>query len=284
MPPATARAFRSPPGEMTAHVRALGPGVRAAMDDRGVTADDLGEVAVDRGVALLRPGGDDADLAVLHQPGGTPWALLDEIDRLLWLAGAAPAPDLIATGRADDGSEAAAIRLGSVADTAEHGHPMGPEALVQTLATSLLALHDRPTDHCPFVADTAALRAVVDRRVEAAEIAEAADGPYAGRSATELAAIFDDLIDELGESHEPVFVHAALRPDRIWLDPDGTATFLGWQWSGLGDRHVDLAAVATLLTRLHGPALVAPFVEAYGFDRVDIRRLDAHQLLAHLLS
>lgn len=269
---------------MTADARSLGPGVRAALDDRGVTADDLVEATVDGDITLLRPGGDNADLAVLHQPGGAPGALLDEVDRLLWLAGGGPAPEMVATGRADDGSESAAIRLGSAAATAQHGHPMGPEALVKTLAGSLRSLHDRATDHCPFVADTEALRAVVDGRIEIGVIAETVDGPYAGRSAPELAAIFDDLMDELGESRDPVFVHAALRPDRIWLDPDGTATFLGWQWSGLGDRHVDVAAVATLLTRLHGPALVAPFVEAYGFDRIDLRRLDAHQLLAHLLS
>lgn len=262
--------------------RSFGPGIRVVLGDSALDPASIDELAEDRGVALLRPRS-DAHEAVLHQGAADTAALLDEADRLLWLAGAAPAPEIVAAGRADDGDEAVVIRLGADAASAETGHPMGPEALVTTLAEALVALHDLSTAHCPFVAHTAALRAVVDRRVASGMVATTVDGPYAGRSAGELAAIFDDLMAELGEPDQPVFVHGSLTAERIWLDPSGGATLLGWQWSGIGDRHVDLAAAATLLARLHGPALVAPFLEAYGLDRVDVRRIDAHQILAHLL-
>jgi aminoglycoside 3'-phosphotransferase-2 len=262
----------------------FGPGVRAAIGGLGLGPSDLGAAGADRGVTLLRPATAGADVGVLYQPAPNPFALLDEADRLLWLAGIAPAPRVVAAGRADDGDEAVVVRLGVDATSAAVGHPMGPEALVDTLATALDALHRRPIEHCPFAADTETLRRIVDDRVARGLVVDAVDGPYAGRGATELAGIFDALMADLGEATDPVFVHGALDPSRIWLDPSGEVTFLGWQWAGVGDRHVDLAAAAMLLTHLYGPALVAPFFDAYGFDRVDLRRLDAHQLLVHLLA
>ena len=263
------------------HPRSIGPGVRAAIG--GADLEPVGR-ADDDGVALLRPTADGPDVAVLHHDGPDSTALSDEADRLRWLAGGAPVPEMLASGRADDGAEALAITLGADATSAADGHPMGPEALLHALAAALDMLHRRPTAECPLVADTPSLRRVVDRRVGAGLVEVAVDGPYAGRTPEELVAVFDDLMAQLGEPGEPVFVHAALTPERIWLDPAGHVTFLGWRCSGVGDRHIDLAAAAAMLTSLHGPALVAPFFEAYGFDRVDVRRLDAHQLLAHLLA
>ena len=176
------------------------------------------------------------------------------------------------------------IRLGAHATPASEGHPMGPEALVAAMAASLRSVHERSVEQCPFVADTAELRRVVDERISQGAVADAVDGPYVGRPADTLAEIYDGLMADLGDVGDAVFVHGALAPHRIWLDPTGDVTFLGWEWSGVGDRHLDLAAAAAMLTKLYGPALVAPFFDAYGFDHVDLRRLDAHQLLAHLLS
>lgn len=260
----------------------FGPGVRAAISQHGVDEADLTAVAEDRGVSLLMPRSASTSVAVLHQDAPEPTALLDEADRLLWLAGREPAPELLASSRADDGSEAVVLSLGRDASTAELGHPMGPEALMQALAAALRTLHGEPTTHCPFSAERHVLRRIVDTRIAEGLVVDPTEGPYAGRSAAGLAAIFDDLMVELGEPDDPVFVHGALTPSRIWLDPSGTVTFLGWQWAGVGDRHVDLAAAASLLTHLYGPALVGPFFEAYGLEHVDIRRLDAYQLLAHL--
>lgn len=261
----------------------FGPGISAALGESVGDAAGFDEVDRDRGVALLRPPGSD-DVAVLHQRAGDTAALLDQADRLLWLAGAAPAPTVVASGRADEGDEAVVIKLGRQATAAADGHPMGPEALMATLAEALSSLHSRSADHCPFEADTPTLRRIVDERIAAGLVADPTDGPYAGRSANELAGIFDTLMADLGEPDAPAFVHGSLTPERVWLDPAGGVTLLGWQWSGLGDPHVDLAAAATMLTRLYGPALVGPFFDSYGLDRVDIRRLDAHQLLAHLLT
>jgi aminoglycoside phosphotransferase len=46
-----------------------------------------------------------------------------------------------------------------------------------------------------------------------------------------------------------------------------------------GDRHLDLARAAVALALRFGPAVVAPFLDAYGLDDIDVRRLDTCQLL-----
>ena len=47
---------------------------------------------------------------------------------------------------------------------------------------------------------------------------------------------------------------------------------------------VNLAVASRSLGEVFGPAVVAPFLDAYGLDDVDLRRLDTHQLLDHLLT
>lgn len=257
----------------------VGPGVGEVIGD-----DQLVEVGRDGDVELHRPARPGRALLVLHQRSPDPAALLDEADRLAWLAGRGPAPAVIAAGRSDAGDETLVVRLGVDAAAATVGHPMGPEALIAEIAAGLRELHAIDVDGCPFTSSTDELRAVVAARLAGGEIPTAADGPYVGRAPEDLAALFDELTADLGPGDSPVFIHGGLNPERVWFDPSGTATFTGWSRGGVGDRHLDLAAAAGLATSLYGPALVAPLFDQYGLETVDLRRLDAHQLLAHLLA
>jgi aminoglycoside 3'-phosphotransferase II len=260
------------------HPRAVGPGAREVLGD-----DELTEVGVDAGISLLRPAGPKRALLVLHQRAPDTTAVLDEADRLSWLAGRGPAPAVLASGRADEGDEVIVLRLAADAAPATLGHPMGPEALIEGLAAALRSLHALDTAQCPFdAADRLGSR--VAGRIERGEIEAAPSGPYAGREPRELAALFEELCADLGPGDKPAFIHGGLLTDRVWFDPSGALTFTGWRHGGMGDRHLDLAAAAALATQLYGPALVAPLLDAYGLDDVDLRRLDAHQLLAHLLT
>jgi aminoglycoside 3'-phosphotransferase-2 len=259
--------------------RAFGPSVRHAL-----ASDELVEIGNDGPISLLRPSGPERDVLVLHQRPPATSPVLAEGERLLWLAGRGSAPPLVASARADEGDEALVVRLSAGAVTASDGHPMGPEALVTALAEALRLLHALDTAECPLRADVAALRPMVDQQIER-HGAASPDGPYAGREPAEVAALFDDALAALPATDDPpVFVHASLSASRLWFDPAGSVTLTGWGRGGVGDRHLDLAAAAMMLTELHGPALVGPFFDAYGFDRVDLRRLDAFQMLAALLK
>ena len=51
-----------------------------------------------------------------------------------------------------------------------------------------------------------------------------------------------------------------------------------------GDREIELAAAAVALGGRHGPAVVAPLLDAYGMDQFDLRRLDTAQLLVSVAA
>ncbi|MDW3219091.1 MAG: phosphotransferase [Acidimicrobiales bacterium] len=203
--------------------------------------------------------------------------VLDDPHRLRWLAGRPPAPEMVAA-RPERGPDAVVVRMHDDATAASEGHPLGPEAMAEALAAALTELHRLPVPDCPFDASTAALRT----RAAQTPLAVAQDGPYAGRDHTELLAVHDELT--AADSAGSAFIHGGLRADRVWFAPDGRVTFTGWHAAGIGDPHVDLAAAAAIVTDVHGPALVAPMLAGYGLDRIDVRRLDAAQLLVHLLG
>lgn len=162
------------------------------------------------------------------------------------------------------------------------GPPLGPEAIASAIAGALSSLHATPVDACPFPAGDDALTDRLRARV-AAGVAVATDGPYAGRPPDSLVTLHGELIGAAA-APAPAVVHADLRADRVWCAPDGRLGFTGWRHAGVGDPHLDLAAAAAVVTELHGPALVGPLLDAYGLDRIDLRRLDAAQLAVHLLS
>jgi aminoglycoside phosphotransferase len=221
---------------------------------------------------------------VLHQRPPDTADLLDEADRLGWLAGRGGAPDVLASGRADEGDEAVVVRLATAAVRASDPHPLGPEPLATTLGAALRRLHTVDAGTCPLDASLRAQRQRVAERYRRGAIEVAPSGPYGGRPVADLLGVLDTRLATLGEIGRRVFVHGGLRPDRIWFVPDGEVVFTGWRRGGIGDPHLDLAAACALVIGLHGPALVAPLLDAYGLDEVDVQRLDACQLLVHLLG
>ncbi|GJM38892.1 MAG: hypothetical protein DHS20C19_22590 [Acidimicrobiales bacterium] len=203
--------------------------------------------------------------------------VFDDLHRLAWLAGRGAAPELVG-GRSPRASGAVVVRMHDEVTAATHGHPLGPEAMADALGSALTELHRTSIDGCPFDASTAALRT----RAEQGPFTVADHGPYAGRDRAELLAVHAEL--RADDPPGNALIHGGLRADRVWFAPDGAVTFTGWDAAGVGDPHVDLAAAAAVVSDVHGPALVAPMLAGYGLDRIDVRRLDAAQLLVHLLG
>ncbi len=257
-----------------AYPRVLSPGVRRALG-----GEEPAEFDVDHGVSRLRV----RNFLVLHQRPPQIEQVLQEADRLLWLDGSGGAPRLVATGRAAEGDEALVLELDENSSPVAGGVlPVNPELLVTELGKALRGLHEIPTAGCPFESDTALHFESMVEAVERGRVEPTPDGPYAGRTPAELVAILGDLLAGMEESAS-AFIHAGLALERVWFAPDGVMTITGWDRAGLGDRHLDLAAAATSVAAHFGPATVAPLLEAYGLDDVDVRSLDAHQLLVHLM-
>lgn len=261
--------------------RRLAPGVQRVIGD-----DPLVEIAHDGTVAVLRSERGGRDIAVLHVRPPDTDPLLAEADRLAWLDGRCHAAEIIASGRSDEGDESVVIRLPAEAATPSSGMvPLQPDVVVERLGTTLRMLHRHPAADVPFDASPDRFRDRAESRVVAGLVATTAVGPYSGRDPVALLGILDDLLDSLGGSPEPmVLVHARPTVDHLWIDPAGTVVLTGWGGAGLGDRHHDLAVAAASVGELYGPSVVPHLLDAYGLLDIDLRRLDAHQLLVHLLG
>ena len=103
-------------------------------------------------------------------------------------------------------------------------------------------------------------------------------GPYLDRSRHAMARLAVETVTALPESD---IAEVAITPGfdlgMVELQRDGSMVVLGD--TVVGDRHLDLARAAVALALRFGPAVVAPFLDAYGLDDIDVRRLDTCQLL-----
>ncbi len=257
--------------------RAFAPGV-----SRVLGGSELVDVDTDEGVSRLVVA--DRNLLVLHQRPPDIGRVLAEADRLMWLDERGGAPRVVATGRAVEGDEASVSEIPDQAvPLASNSMRFGGEVHVAEAGVLLRRLHEIPVSNCPFDTSTVSLVREVTLAVRADSLPTVNDGPYANRAPQELLGIVEDLL-EGSPTVEPVFVHGGVSVERMWFGSGGAPVLTGWSRGGVGDRHLDLALAATSLSRHFGPAVVAAFLDGYGIEHIDLRVLDAHQLLVHLLS
>jgi aminoglycoside phosphotransferase len=163
------------------------------------------------------------------------------------------------------------------------GIPVDPESLSRTLGSALAELHALPFDEFPFPARGMDVLLSEARTRANAGPATATDGPYRGIAPGRLLEILEEQMAGLSDDRL-VLVHGALTAADVWFHPETGLALTSWAESGAGDRHLDLAMGAKLLGDTYGYAVAGPFFEAYGHDDVEALRLDAFQLLVHLLT
>ena len=260
--------------------RPIPPQISTVLGDDDLVDVDEGQGSVSR----ARPKRPGRAVLVLHARPPEERALAHELERLVWLAGRVGAPELIATGRAEEGDEMAVVRMpvGALpADRPDHG--FDPATVATRLGQMIREVHRLEDGTAPAAPSIEDLRREAAHRVAHGLVTDPPDGPYRGRSPERLLANLDGLLDELGPADE-VFIHGGPSIGCLWIAADRSCFLTGWSRAGLGDPHRDLAVASRSLNQAFGPAVVAPFLDAYGLDDVDPRRLDTHQLLDHLLT
>ena len=171
--------------------------------------------------------------------------------------------------------------MDGLADTAgirlsDPAAPINPEQAAEALGTMLLERHDADADQAGLVT-LAGFAAAVRAEANARDDAPIGSGPYLDRSRQELARLAAETVDALPATDSMGSITPGLSLDAVTLGRDGSLTIEGATVAG--DRHLDLARTAVALAIRFGPAVVAPFLDAYGLDRIDLRRLDTCQLL-----
>jgi aminoglycoside phosphotransferase len=204
--------------------------------------------------------------------------LRQEMERLTWLRGRLPVPEVLGYGV---GYRYRFLLISAVPgqDASVERFSARPGKLVEALATGLRLIHSVDPLVCPFLRP---LDVMIDRarvHVEAGRVDEADfDDVRQGRSARE---VFDQLLADRPPIEERAFVHGDYCLPNILLDPASMRVtgFIDWGRAGVADPYQDLALAARSVIYNIGARWVDRFFDAYGLKPVDHARVRYYQLL-----
>jgi aminoglycoside phosphotransferase len=207
-----------------------------------------------------------------------PHDLRPEHDRLVWLAGRLPVPQVLYFG-ADDAQQF--LLISEIAGLSSHDEHFRfrPRRIVTLLAEALKMIHAVDITGCPFDQRIDVLLATAHRRLVNHQVDENDfDAPRQGRRASDL---YAGLLATRPTDSPPVFVHGDYCLPNVLVDPDRlTLTgFIDWGSAGVSDRYFDLALAARSITYNLGAEWVAPFFATYGLTEIDHARIAFFQTL-----
>lgn len=206
------------------------------------------------------------------------FSLLPEKQRLEWLQGKLPVPELLYFG-CDESRE---YLLTAEINGLPASEPIFQEdmaRLVEVLATGLRLLHSLPIADCPFDRTLNAVLVEAEQRVQAGLVDESDfDEERLGRTAVE---IYQELVTTRPATEDLVFTHGDYCLPNILLNPQTYALngFIDWGRAGIADRYQDIALAARSLDFNTGPDWVSYLFECYGLDAADVAKIEYYKLL-----
>ncbi len=239
----------------------------------------LGEAALEEnrigcsGVRIFRVNG----LGYL-KIAAAPHDLRPEHDRLVWLAGKLPVPQVLYFTE-DEAQQFMLISEIQGLSSHDEAFRFRPRRIVTLLAESLKLIHALDITGCPFDQRIDTMLATAHHRLITHQVDENDfDDPRQGRRASDL---YAELLATRPTDTAPVFVHGDYCLPNILIDPDRMTLmgFIDWGSAGISDRYLDLALAARSITFNLGAEWVAPFFTAYGLTEIDHARVVFFQTL-----
>lgn len=223
---------------------------------------------------LVAPGGPEPVAVWENQLGGLTFALGeryvkwhpaasdalasldDEAVRLRWAARWTPVPEVLASGRDDEGSWLVTRAL-PARSAVDPRWVADADVAVRAIGAGLRALHDAlPVDGCPFDWGVAARLAAADAR----------DGHDPDAVAARAELVEPPPVDRLVVCHGD-----ACAPNTLLADDGTWAAHVDLGSLGVADRWADLAVAAWSTEWNYGPGYEDALLEAYGVGRDDAR-------------
>jgi aminoglycoside phosphotransferase len=205
--------------------------------------------------------------------------LRPEKDRLVWLAGRLPVPEMRYFS-ADDACQFMLMSEIPGLPSFDDRFKKGEEArIVALMAEGLRMIHAVDWRGCPFdQRNDVMIETAHTRLVQGLFDEVRLDPSRRGRDAQEL---FAQLVETRPPEEDLVFAHGDYCLPNILVDPERwTLTgFIDWGSAGIADRYLDLGLAARSLAFNFGPEWVQPFFDAYGLDEPDPAKIEFYQLL-----
>ncbi len=243
----------------------------------GVTAHRI--LLGESGTSVYRLLGESSGTRYLKIAAGTARRELHlERDRLVWLQGKLPVPQVLYFGE-NDVTEYLLLSAVEGLDASQLTEQTDPVQLVAVLAGSLRQIHALDIRDCPFERRLDTVLAQAKARIENREVA---DDDLDDEARTErMQRLYEQAASTRPRTEDLVFVHGDYCFPNILLDPQTlTLTgFIDWGRSGIADRYQDLALAARSIIRNLSERWVGHFFDAYGLERVDSRKVRFYQLL-----
>ena len=211
----------------------------------------------------------------------SPHDLTPEMQRLEWLQGRLPVPELLYFE--DDITRQYMLMSEISGLVAFHDQFKDQRGrIIELLAEGLRHIHSIEIAACPFDNQIAAL--IKRARVNIFEGHVSGDfaADHEGRSVHEVLA---DVIATRPTEEDMVFTHGDYCLPNVLIAPD-TLTINGtidWGHAGIADRYYDLTQVMRSITYNFGEEWVTPFWEAYGVTEIDHAKLTFFRALDDLL-
>jgi len=226
---------------------------------------------------IIRPGGSPCFLKVADAL----WQreeLLAEKERLEWLQGRLPVPEVYAYS-ADERRSFLLLSEIPGLESCDETFKRNIPTVVRLLAEGLRLIHGVEIVDCPFDRRLAHTIALAKRRVEA-ELVDESDFDEQRRKAR-ANELFETLIKSQPEVEDVVFTHGdyCLPNILVELSPPRIAGFIDWGRAGIADRYQDLALAARSLAYNFGPGWEPLLWEAYGLQTVDTAKIEFYKLL-----
>ncbi len=206
--------------------------------------------------------------------------LLDaEAQRLRWLQGHLPVPEVVAHLTDPDDGSVHLVTTGLPGRPATAAHLAGDVlAHLAAIGRGLRRVHELPIDSCPFRTGLDERLALAAERLELGLVDPATFEPAYARYTPErlyelLAAARPDGEEDL------VVVHGDPSLPNLLLDTAGVCGYVDLGRCGVADRHLDLAICARSIARNIDREALGPFLAAYGPESPSLARIDFYVLL-----
>ncbi|MEF2279971.1 APH(3') family aminoglycoside O-phosphotransferase [Deinococcus sp. YIM 134068] len=205
--------------------------------------------------------------------------LLQERERLRWLAGRVPVPAVVGYETTGEHEYLATTRLPGL-PMSDPDALLHPERVVSLLARALRELHALPVRECPFNMTLPVVLRLAREQVLAGGVDEADfDDERRGWSAAD---VWNELVRTRPESEDLVVTHGDACLPNLIVNGEYVEGFIDVGRAGIADRHADLALTHRSLIRNLNEEYAERFLDTYGRAFVDERKLAYYRLLDEL--
>lgn len=199
-------------------------------------------------------------------------SLQQERERLRWLVGRIPLPELVGHEVTDTHEYLATTRLRGIS----LDHPdalLHAERLINLLARALREIHALPIRECPFDLSLRRQLALARHGIQTQAI-----------QLENAVALFNELARQRPSTEDVVVTHGQAVLSSFVIHGEWLEGVLNVGSLGIADRHVDLTCAYQSISKHLNKALAEQFLDAYGRELVQPEHLVYYEKLGKLMN